>query len=190
MAVIIDVGAASFPSGNERYQQGDTVLLFEPIEGIYNELVNKFSNNNKFTIYNLALSDTKGQATFYNTKKRNCSSLREPNAAVLLERDRNDIAEYTTSTIETDLLDNYTKDLQVIDFLKLDTQGSEYEVLVGGIETIKKTKSIKVEVEFDQWYKGQKIAPEVDKYIKSLGFSRSKTINNKYHADYYYRRLN
>ena len=189
MAVIIDVGAAGFPNGNDAYKKDDTVLLFEPIEGPYNELVNKFSNNNKFTIYNLALSDTKGQATFYNTKKRNCSSLREPNAEVLLERNRNDIVEYTESTVETDLLDNYTKDLHTIDFLKLDTQGSEYEVLKGGLETLAKTKRLKVEVEYDQWYKGQKIAPEVDEFITSLGFSRYKTKENKHHADYYYRRI-
>lgn len=188
MAVIIDVGAAGFPNGNETYKKGDTVLLFEPIEGPYNELVNKFSNYNKFTIYNLALTNSKGKQTFYNTKKRNCSSLREPNAEVLLQRDRNDIVEYTESTVETDLLDNYTKDLDVIDFLKLDTQGSEYEVLQGGLETLAKTKKLKVEVEKDEWYKGQKIAPEVDKFIKSFGFKRYKTKDNKYHADYYYTR--
>jgi len=189
MAVIIDVGAAGFPNGNEKYKQGDTVILFEPIQGPYNDLTNKFSNNSNIYIYNLALSDVKGKATFYNTKKRNCSSLREPNADVLLKRNRVDIAEYTTTTVETDLLDNYTKDIDVVDFLKLDTQGSEYEVLKGGLDTLTKTKELKVEVEYDQWYKGQKIAPEVDEYITSLGFKRYKTNENKYHADYYYRRI-
>jgi hypothetical protein len=90
--------------------------------------------------------------------------------------------------VETDLLDNYTKDIDVIDFLKLDTQGSEYEVLKGGLKTLSKTKNLKVEVEFDQWYKGQKIAPEVDEFITSLGFKRYKTRKLKHHADYYYRR--
>lgn len=188
MAVIIDVGAAGFPNGNETYRKGDRVLLFEPIEKAYNVLVNRYQNDDKISIYNLALSDTKGKATFYNTRKDNCSSLREPNAAVLLERDRNDIVEYSTSTVETDLLDNYTKDLKVIDFLKLDTQGSEYEVLQGGLETLKKTRKLKVEVEKDEWYVGQKIAPEVDTFIKTLGFKRYKVNDNKYHADYYYTR--
>ena len=188
MAVIIDVGGAGFPNGNERYKQGDRVILFEPIEGPYNDLVNKFSTNENITVHKLALSDVKGEATFYNTYKRNCSSLREPNGEVLLARDRADIAEYTTTTVETDLLDNYTKDLDVIDFLKLDTQGSEYEVIKGGIETLTKTKELKVEVEYDQWYKGQKIAPEVDEFIESLGFKRYKANKNKHHADYYYRR--
>jgi FkbM family methyltransferase len=188
MAVIIDVGAAGFPNGNETYRKGDTVLLFEPIERPYNTLVNKFGNNNNFKVYNLALSNTKGKAIFYNTRKDNCSSLRMPNAEVLLQRDRNDIAEYTESIVETDLLDNYTKHLDVIDFLKLDTQGSEYEVLQGGLETLAKTKKLKVEVEKDEWYVGQKIAPEVDEYIKSFGFTRYKTNDNKYHADYYYTR--
>jgi FkbM family methyltransferase len=188
MAVIIDVGAAGFPNGNDAYKKDDRVILFEPIQGPFNDLVNKFSNNKNITVHNLALSDVKGQATFYNTKKRNCSSLREPNGEVLLSRNRADIAEYTTSVVETDLLDNYTKDLKVIDFLKLDTQGSEYEVLQGGLETLAKTKKLKVEVEFDQWYVGQKIAPEVDAFIKSLGFKRYKTIDNKHHADYFYTR--
>ena len=189
MAVIIDVGAAGFPNGNDKYKQGDTVILFEPIERPYNALVSKFGNSNNFQVFNLALSDTKGKATFYNTTKDNCSSLREPNGEVLLARNRADIAEYTESIVETDLLDNYTKHLDVIDFLKLDTQGSEYEVIKGGIATIAKTKELKVEVEYDQWYKGQKIAPEVDEFITSLGFKRYKTNENKYHADYYYRRI-
>ena len=106
MAVIIDVGAAGFPNGNEKYKQGDTVILFEPIERRYNALVSKFSNNSNIYVYNLALSDTKGKATFYNTTKDNCSSLREPNGEVLLARNRADIAEYTESIVETDLLDN------------------------------------------------------------------------------------
>ena len=188
MKTIIDVGAAGFPNGNDKYKQGDTVILFEPIERPYNALVSKFGNNNNFQVFNLALSDTKGKATFYITTKDNCSSLREPNEELLLSRNRPDIAEYTPISVETDLLDNYTKDLEVIDFLKLDTQGSEYEVLKGGLNTLAKTKELKVEVEFDEWYKGQKIAPEVDEYIKSLGFERYKTNNNKHHADYYYRR--
>ena len=188
MAVIIDVGAAGFPNGNDNYKAGDTVILFEPIEDKYKVLVNKYSNNSNITVYNLALSDVKGQATFFNTTKDNCSSLREPNGEVLLARNRADIAEYTESTVETDLLDNYTKDLATIDFLKLDTQGSEYEVIKGGIATINKTKELKVEVEYDQWYKGQKIAPEVDEFIESLGFKRYKANKNKHHADYYYRR--
>ena len=189
MKTIIDVGAAGFPNGNERYKQGDRVILFEPLIIPYDRLVAKFSNDSNIEVHNLALSDVKGESTFYNTAKDNCSSLREPNGKVLLKRNRADIAQYTTITVETDLLDNYTKDLEVIDFLKLDTQGSEYEVLLGGLETLTKTKELKVEVEFDQWYKGQKIAPEVDKYIKSLGFERYKTNNNKHHADYYYRRV-
>ena len=188
MRTIIDVGAAGFPNGNENYIKGDRVLLFEPIDKAYNVLVDKYKNDNKVTVYNLALSDTKGKATFYNTTKDNCSSLREPNGEVLLQRNRADIAEYTTTTVETDFLDNYTKDLDRVDFLKLDTQGSEYEVLKGGLETLAKTKKLKVEVEFDQWYKGQKIAPEVDEFIKSLGFKRYKTRKLDHHADYYYTR--
>lgn len=189
MKTIIDVGGAGFPNGNERYKQGDRVILFEPIEGPYNDLVNKFIYNTNITVHKLALSNVKGQATFYNTKKRNCSSLREPNGELLLSRNRADIAEYTESVVDTDLLDNYTKDIDVIDFLKLDTQGSEYEVLKGGLNTLTKTKELKVEVEYDQWYKGQKIAPEVDEYIQSLGFERYKTNDNKHHADYYYRKI-
>jgi FkbM family methyltransferase len=92
MRTIIDVGAAGFPNGNETYKKGDRVILFEPIQGPFNDLVNEFSNNENITVHNLALSDVKGQATFYNTKKRNCSSLREPNGEVLLSRNRADIA--------------------------------------------------------------------------------------------------
>ncbi len=58
------------------------------------------------------------------------------------------------------------------EFLKLDTQGTEYEIL-GGARSILKDRAVAVvvEVEFFQIYKGQKLFSDVELFLRELGFS-------------------
>ncbi|MCH8860002.1 MAG: FkbM family methyltransferase, partial [Thaumarchaeota archaeon] len=57
------------------------------------------------------------------------------------------------------------------DFIKLDTQGSELFILQGGIETLSQSIfGVEVEVEFAELYEGQPLFPDVDQFLRSLGF--------------------
>ncbi len=56
------------------------------------------------------------------------------------------------------------------DFLKLDTQGSELEILRGASHTLAQTSLIEVEVEFYPMYEGQPLFADVDSLLRSAGF--------------------
>ena len=61
-------------------------------------------------------------------------------------------------------------EIEIIDELKLDTQGTEYEILEGCGNILNKVKTITCEVEHIELYKNQKLYLDVDKYLKSYGF--------------------
>jgi hypothetical protein len=57
------------------------------------------------------------------------------------------------------------------DFLSLDTQGSEYDILEGAKNTLESNVlAVSLEVEFSQLYKGQKLYGEVSEFLRNSGF--------------------
>lgn len=71
------------------------------------------------------------------------------------------------TTLDAWALDN---ELQAIDYLKLDTQGSELEILQGGDSLVQTARCIDIEVEFNPVYEGQTLFGETDTYLRSKGF--------------------
>jgi len=188
--IIVDVGASGFPASSYGVDDinKDEIYLFECHPDFYSDLNNKYGNHNNITIYDTALSDKKGTFDFYLTQKRNCSSLREPNTAVL---NRRDLINYKKIQVNADTMDNVLGHLSHIDFLKMDTQGSEYEILQGAKEILKKTHHIKCECEYEEWYKGQKLAEDVVSFLKSVGFEQTSIAKiASSHADIYFKNTN
>jgi FkbM family methyltransferase len=66
------------------------------------------------------------------------------------------------------LVNNRT--ISEVDFIKLDTQGTEYEILSGGKEAIKSALLIETEVEFLPIYKNQKLFHDVSRLLHEHGF--------------------
>ncbi len=56
------------------------------------------------------------------------------------------------------------------DFIKLDTEGAELDILKGGVETLKNALGVSAEVSFNGLFKGAPLFSEVDEFIKSQGF--------------------
>jgi len=56
------------------------------------------------------------------------------------------------------------------DFLKLDTQGSELDILRGSSRTLGETSLVEVEVEFCPMYEGQPLFADVDALLRTNGF--------------------
>jgi FkbM family methyltransferase len=168
--VLVDIGAAGeYPfkwKPAEKYLQ---LIGFEPIQMEFEKL----PQNNHFKYFNTALYDKKDRITLYIKKKGNASILKS-NIPLLREFpdvERHDLLK--TEEIETDTLDNQFRKAQIdkVDFIKLDTDGSELFILKGAKETIRShIFGLEVEVEFIELYENQPLFADVDAFIKQQGF--------------------
>jgi len=113
-----------------------------------------------------ALSDTTREATLYLTRKPACSSLFHPNRELLdhfPESERYDVVKEIP--IETRPLTSFGMDP---DFLKLDTQGSELDILKGA--PLDGAIGLEVEVEFVPLYTGQPLFADINWWLVGSGF--------------------
>lgn len=182
--VIVDIGATGFPAGGFGVKNIKSkpyeIHLFEPRweniskdAPVRKELSAKGYNNDYIFLYNEALSDKQSVTDFYLTKKANCSSLRKPNSKVL--SNRKDITNYRIIQVPTNTLDNILGHLPYINYLKLDTQGSEYEILLGASKMLLKTHQIKCETANVETYIGQKTKNKIIDLLKTYNFEVTKT---------------
>ena len=74
--------------------------------------------------------------------------------------------------VDTQSLDNWTNDNNIthIDLLKMDTQGSEPEILEGGKHILNNTNVIVTELMFYDLYKKQNSFYDLEKTLLPLGF--------------------
>lgn len=120
-------------------------------------------------VINAALWSEQKSLQLHVTKSPGASSVFKPNRAFLdqfPESDRFDIVrsiQMNATTIDALRLDN-------IDFIKIDTQGSELEILRGGQNTLQQVMGIEVEVEFAPMYEGQPLFSDIDSYLRAQGF--------------------
>ena len=122
----------------------------------------------------VALGDSAKSVTLYNTVEPACSSIYRPIpelAETFTELGCTGIIGGQTIVLET--LDEWcsTNEIGDIDFLKLDIQGAELDVLRGASATLASVSMLEVEVEFNPIYEGQPLFGDVDAYLRSCGFS-------------------
>ena len=111
---------------------------------------------------------------FHVCKWQEVSSIYKPNLKVLSKYQ--DADRFTVSkviTLQADSLNNLLEKERVteVDFIKIDTQGSELELLQGASNFLDGIIGLEVEVEFIKIYQDQPLFPEVDRFIESHGFS-------------------
>ncbi len=163
MITLLDVGAAQ-GIGLERWESHlDQVsrILVEPDPVAFEELQSNLGKND--VAVNAALWSRSCKKKLYLTKKRMCSSLYEPNlkyTSLFPDPERWHIE--VVSEIETVTLDSLK--LGPVDFVKIDTQGSELDILQGGLQVLDQCLGIEIEVEFVEIYKQQPL------FDKVLGF--------------------
>ncbi len=124
----------------------------------------------------LALGKTVGEATLYVTKSPVCSSLYPPNEPYLERFDGLIEVVGTDFTIDLDIttLDHVcqTEDIQAIDFLQIDVQGADLDVLQGAAQLLSRSVlGIQIEVEFTHLYCGQPLFADVDSHLRQHDFT-------------------
>lgn len=128
-----------------------------------------------FTYINEAVGARNEQRTLFVTRNAACSSLLPPNHQ-LYDRFKDcapDLEVVEQKLIEVVSLDTFLPTINIdnIDFLDLDTQGSELEILHGAEGFLSKgVVGVKCEVEFAPLYEAQPLFGDVDAFLRGLGF--------------------
>ena len=148
------------------------VIGFEPDDRAFEALRNQQDNLTRY--FNIGLHRQSGQFDFYLTRKQKNSSCFSPNRA-LLDRFHNskrfDLIEKTT--ISCNALNETLRGegLTDIDFIKLDTQGSELAILEGATPMLTESVfGLEIEVAFAELYQEQPLFPDVDLFVRKFGF--------------------
>lgn len=127
------------------------------------------------------LGETDGQHLLHLCRSPGGSSFYEPNHALLQrfpDADRFDVM--TTRLVPVRSLDSLMRDPAVqmpksIDWIKIDTQGSELDILRGAKQALAdQVIAIEVEVEFAQLYESQPMFRDVDAWLAACGFTLFK----------------
>lgn len=178
--VIADVGCRwGFAERYLEQLESFTVYGFDPDVEECQRLNERYKSKNILAVP-VALAKEAGERILYLTKEPACSSLIKPDGYLTSNYPALDCAtEVGQVSVWTSTLDVWAADagVQAIDHLKIDTQGSELDILKGSEGILKTVRSIEVEVEFNPIYEGQPVFSDVDKYLRAQGFVLWKLSN-------------
>lgn len=124
-----------------KHLNANEVFIFEPIKGLFDELVIKYHSNNNVHCYNMALSNEEGELDFvHNTSAPAESGLKE---RTFFNTDNN-ILELVK--VQVKKLDNVGI-LKKIDYIKIDCEGAELNILKGGAALLNRSRPL-ISVEY------------------------------------------
>lgn len=138
LGVAIDVGANAGYYAIPLATQFRRVIAFEPIEDVFTKLrINVGLNElNNVELHQAAVSDFDGQTSFYSQESIDGDFNLNLGLSSLIRREQ-----YFKSEIEVNVvsLDNFLNGV-VVDFIKVDVEGSEYQVFQGAMNLIRSSK--------------------------------------------------
>ena len=176
--IIFDVGAHTGQS-IDRFKNlflAPKIHSFEPIKNEFGILKKAYGNDDKIILNNFALGDKKEIKTLYINAKSDCSSFYKVNMdsewLKFRSKKLNMTPEkFTVSTQETNVLtiDEYVEinNIDKIDILKIDTQGTEDQVLEGAKNSLKNKliRNIETEICFSNQYEKKLSFYEIEKNL-------------------------
>lgn len=183
--MILDVGAhhGNFVHKFKMYSPIAEVHAFEPFPKSFQALSERFAGLSRVILNNFAVSSFYGSADFYSNTNEETNSLYK---SVQTNDNFIDTLTKNVSTIKVSVttLDEYTnrKGITRIDFLKIDTQGTTFEVLQGAANLLKNRvpRFIYAETEFVEIYSNQKRFSEIELFMRSHSYELVKFYNIHY----------
>lgn len=166
---LVDVGASGGLEGDWLKARRCLRLIgFEPDRAEFERLSSR--QDEKARYLNVALYKQRAVLSFHTLRKQSESSIYPPNRR-FIERFPESRRFDTLSTMEIDVdtLDDRLGG-EDVDFVKLDTQGSELPILEGATRTLQAVFGLEVEVEFHEIYENQPLFSDVDRFLNTAGF--------------------
>lgn len=118
-----------------------TAYLFEPMPYSYQKLKQSFPDKN-IHVYNLAVSNKNGTLILYDYKNKQTEHASAYKDTFLLSENLLQKIECKTTSLKSIVKNNRIKE---IDFLKIDTEGHEYQILQGFKDQLKMIRFIQFE---------------------------------------------
>jgi FkbM family methyltransferase len=88
-----------------------------------------------------------------------------------------------TQDITTSTLDELFKNEKVFDFIKIDSQGSEMDIIKGGLEMCKQSKIFLLEASVYPYNLNAPMFDELKEFMGSIGFGYNKIVSDIYHPN-------
>lgn len=173
--LVIDVGANNGQYGHSLRESGYTgdILSFEPQSQCVEHLATMTNADTKWTVVRAAVGAEPGSLALNVSGNSLSSSLlpmthRHLNAAPESEYVRQESVEVLT--LDGHLANSpYAKTNNI--WLKIDTQGYEWPVILGATTTLEKVVAIEMELSFEPMYEGQKLFDEILPLLRQRGFA-------------------
>jgi FkbM family methyltransferase len=91
----------------------------------------------------------------------------------------NDYSKTQTKLLDEVILKKFEKQKE-FELIKMDTQGSELDIIKGGPKTFEKAKHIMIELSLVEYNKGSPLKDEVSKFLQDMGFKPNVLVNTIY----------
>lgn len=148
------------------------IVLFEPLENNFNVLSERMKNiDANIKMHKIALGSEISTATMYvSDNEAQSSSILLPN--VHLTHHPN-VSFPDMEEVNVDILDNFN--CKNCNYLHIDVQGYELEVLKGSTKTLNHVDYVYCEVNRDEVYEGNAFVEEIDEFLKQYSMERVET---------------
>jgi FkbM family methyltransferase len=174
--IVFDVGACKGES-IERFNDYDEIYCFEPCSFSFIRLKENFESDPRIKFFNVAISNKNGLSEFYYYYHYAYSSLNQLDiegefSKFCEEFDPGfDKLEYieTVETLRLDYFINQNK-IDFIDYLKIDTQGSDLDVIKSLGRMISIVDTIELEVQLKTLYKNSSSKKDILSYMEENNF--------------------
>ncbi len=169
---IIHVGAHYGTEVDEYMQHGvPKVAFFEPLQKNFEVLEQTVQNySDKVSIHKVALGSGNRSVTM-NISSNDCqsSSILNPKVHLIAHPE---VVFDGTEIVNLAKLDDYNYDYN---FMVIDVQGYELEVLKGATKTLETVEYLYCEVNQDEVYEGNALIGDIDSFLENYSFKRVET---------------
>ena len=179
----LGAGAATIADVGARWGAADAWFRMRPLARLIGfepdpvecARLNAAAESGQERFYPVALGGVDGSGTLHVTQEPACSSLYPPAAAILrcYPSLRPLMTPVRTETVPLSTLATWAAKTgeNRLDFLKLDTQGAELDILQGAGSLLDTCLGVEAEVMFSPLYEGQPLFADVDAFLRSRGFT-------------------